>query len=194
MRIAIFGLHGGTQASYSPGDWDQVWRMAHDPEAASAARIFEAHSEPIARKYGGPSYIKRLKEFAKDGLLTTLWPYKFDPGFSSAISPNATGLTAPQSSIAFMMSVAIAEDEAEQIGLFGVDMSDGEEYGYQRPNMAYLYGYATEAGIPVHIDPASSLLKSQWTAGIYGHPDNINDMDYKLGMRGHSVGFSNAFQ
>ena len=51
MRIAIFGLHGDTQASYSPDQWDQVWRMAHDPEAASAARIFEAHSEPIARKY-----------------------------------------------------------------------------------------------------------------------------------------------
>ncbi len=193
MRIAIFGLHRGTQASYSPEDYDQVWRMAHDPEAASAARIFEAHSEPIARKYGGPAYIKRLKEFAADGLLTTLYHYGDMKGETCW---KAEGMK-PQSSVAYMMCFAIKEmnlDRHDRIGLFGIDMADAEEYGYQRPDMAYLIGMARGLGIPVRIDPASSLLKSQWTAGIYGHPDNINDMEYKLGARGHSDGFSDAFQ
>jgi hypothetical protein len=187
VRIAIFGLHAGTQASYRPDEWDQVWRMAHDPEAPQAHRIFEAHSEPIARKYGGEAYIARLREFAEDGLLTTLWPYSF-----SEAGTSDWRAWSPQSSVAFMAAVAIHESRerawtappygagAGDLGLFGVDMADGEEYGYQRPDMMRLLGHAAAGAIFVHIDPASSLLKSQWTAGIYGHPDNINDMVYRL--------------
>jgi hypothetical protein len=173
MRIAIFGLHADTQASYRPDEWDQVWRMAHDPLAPQAHRIFEAHSEPIARKYGGDAYIARLREFAEDGLLTTLWPYPFG-------KQGVNVWLDPQSSVAFMFEHAIQAD-ARRIGLYGVDMADGEEYGYQRPDMARYIGLADGLGMQVHIDPASSLLKSQWTAGIYGHPDNINDMVYRLG-------------
>jgi hypothetical protein len=181
MRIAIFGLHADTQASYRPDEWDQVWRMAHDPLAPQAHRIFEAHSEPIARKYGGDAYIARLREFAEDGLLTTLWPYPWDGGARhGGYDAAASGMTRPQSSIAFMFGVALSIEPTTRTGLFGVDMSDGEEYGYQRPNMCYLIGAAVGEGLEVHIDPASSLLKSQWTAGIYGHPDNINDMVYRL--------------
>jgi hypothetical protein len=174
VRIAIFGLHAGTQASYRPDEWDQVWRMAHDPEAPQAHRIFEAHSEPIARKYGGEAYIARLREFAEDGLLTTLWPYEFGKLRET--------LHKPQSSVAFMFCCVEwrQDDKPPSIGIFGVDMADGEEYGYQRPDMLNLVGWARGAGCTVHIDPASSLLKSQWTAGIYGHPDNINDMVYRL--------------
>jgi hypothetical protein len=171
MRIAIFGLHAGTQASYSPDEWDQVWRMAHDPEAPQAHRIFEAHSEPIVRKYGGEAYMAKLREYEADGLLTRFWP--------DGPPMEGDGLILPQSSIGWMMSEAIGE-RPKAIGLFGVDMADGEEYGYQRPNMALCIGLAIGMRIRVHIDPASSLLKSQWTAGIYGHPDNINDMVYRL--------------
>jgi hypothetical protein len=176
MRIAIFGLHPDTQASYRPEDWDQVWRMAHDPEAASATRVFEAHSEPIARKYGGEAYLARLREFAEDGVLMTLWPYEFT-------KPTGYHTKRPQSSVSFMAWAAlnwIGYGRAG-VGFFGVDMSDGEEYGYQRPDMMRVIGHFEASRIPVHIDPASSLLKSQWTAGIYGHPDNIDDMVYRLG-------------
>jgi hypothetical protein len=176
MRIAIFGLHADTQASYRPDEWDRVWRMAHDPLAPQADRIFEAHSEPIASKYGGEPYIARLREFHDDGLLTTFWEYPFPrthsyPGLRSM---------APQSSVGWMLCVAVTTWQAKRIGLFGVDMADGEEYGYQRPDTMRLVGFAMGLGKDVHIDPASSLLKSQWTAGIYGHPDNINDMVYRL--------------
>jgi hypothetical protein len=187
MRIAIFGLHAGTQASYRPDEWDQVWRMAHDPEAPQAHRIFEAHSEPIARKYGGEAYITRLREFAEDGLLVTLWPYEGKIRQAHWVAEDWR----PQSSVAFMFACALREFgephemrwskvEDPTIGLFGVDMAEGEEYAYQRPDMMRLVGHARAWDVRVHIDPASSLLKSQWTAGIYGHPDNINDMVYRL--------------
>jgi hypothetical protein len=170
MRVAIFGLHPDSQASYSPEDWGQVWRMAHDPLAPQAHRIFEAHSEPIARKYGGEAYLAKLAEYEADGLLTRFWP-------NECVAES--GLSDAQSSIAWMFCHALRLAPLS-IGLFGVDMADGEEYGYQRPNMAYLIGWASATNVKVHIDPASSLLKSQWTAGIYGHPDNINDMVYRL--------------
>jgi hypothetical protein len=176
MRIAIFGLHADTQSSYRPDEWDQVWRMAHDPEAPQARRIFEAHSEPIARKYGGEAYIAKLREYAEDELLTTFWEYPFHKTHSF---PSLRAMK-PQSSVAWMFCVAVTMGQAKRIGLFGVDMADGEEYGYQRPDMMGLVGFARGLGKEVHIDPASSLLKSQWTAGIYGHPDNINDMVYRL--------------
>jgi hypothetical protein len=179
MRIAIFGLHAGTQASYRPDEWDQVWRMAHDPEAPQAHRIFEAHSEPIARKYGGAAYMAKLAEYAEDDLLITLWPYEGKIKHAHWLAEDWR----PQSSVAFMFAcamLALPDREGGTIGLFGVDMADGEEYGYQRPDMMRLIGHAKGWDIVVHIDPASSLLKSQWTAGIYGHPDNINDMVYRL--------------
>lgn len=178
MKIAIFGLHAGTQASYRPEDWDQVWRMAHDPEAPQAHRIFEAHSEPIARKYGGDAYIAKLRQYHDDGLLRTLWDYPFPQRSTGSVF--RTFDPPPQSSIAYMVLEAMTYSRTKAIGIFGVDMADGEEYGYQRPNMCYLIGVARGMGHTVHIDPASSLLKSQWTAGIYGHPDNINDMVYRL--------------
>ena len=182
VRIAIFGLHEGTQESYRAEDWDQVWRMAHDPQAATANRVFEAHSEPIARKYGGDSYIDRLNGFAEDGLLWTLWLY---PGmeicYHYPAHPDLLPVMPPQSSVAYMMHWAIPfAGPSGAIGLFGIDMAAGEEYGYQAPNMMYLIGIAQAKGRAVHIDPASSLPKSSWTGGIYGHPDNIDDMDYRL--------------
>lgn len=56
------------------------------------------------------------------------------------------------------MALAIHEG-AEEIGLWGVDMKDGEEYAYQRPNMEYLIGLAEGNGIGVFIHPDSSLCK-----------------------------------
>lgn len=173
MRVAIFGTHEGTQASFDPSAWDQVWRMAHDPMAATAGKTFEAHSEQIARRYGGPAYLDRLRGFDADHVLTTMWPYR---GF---LAPSRRpSWHNPQSSIGYMLCLAI--EGLHNIGLFGVDMSADDEYGYQRPDTFYLIGYARAAGLSVHIDPASSLLKSQWTGGVYGHPANVNDMVYRL--------------
>lgn len=174
MRIAIFGLHEGTQASFYANNWDETWRMAHDPMAATAHRVFEAHSEPICRQYGGDSYMDRLRGFQQDGNLYTL--YQFSDWQQRQGCAN---FWRPQSSVSYIAACAI-EAEPMQIGIFGVDLAENAEYAYQRPDMCYMVGQMHGKGITVHIDPASHLFASQWTGGVYGHPDNINDINYRL--------------
>lgn len=177
--IAIFGLDPNTQASFDREAWNYVWRLAHDPLAPQADAVFEAHSEPIARKYGGEAYIERVAEIASYRPVYMLHPW---PSLgTSVLKADFDYVDPPQSSIAFMFDQA--RHQAQAIGLFGVDMAAGEEYGYQRPDMAYRIGWYRAQGGQVWIDPASALLKSEWTGGVYGHPDNIDDMDYKLGAR-----------
>ena len=63
------------------------------------------------------------------------------------------------SSIAYLMAMAIHENP-DVIGLWGVDMTDQkEEYAYQRPNMEYLIGLAQGKGIDVHLPESCPLLK-----------------------------------
>ncbi len=72
------------------------------------------------------------------------------------------------SSLAYLVGLAIAE-EADRIGIWGVDMADLEsapgdpsyvsEFAYQRPNMEYLIGFARGKGIDVYIPPESPLVR-----------------------------------
>jgi len=61
------------------------------------------------------------------------------------------------SSIAYMIALAIYEG-CDEIGIWGVDMTDSEEYAYQRPNAEYLLGLAHGLGINLSIPEQSSLL------------------------------------
>jgi hypothetical protein len=68
-----------------------------------------------------------------------------------------------------MMAMAI-EQKPEAIGVWGVDMSAAEEYGYQRAGMHYFMQKAKEAGIKLMVPAQSDLLlpvppygfKEQW--------------------------------
>lgn len=67
------------------------------------------------------------------------------------------------SSVAYMLALAILND-AEEIGIWGVDMNE-DEYGHQRPNFEYLIGFAKGRGIKVTIPETCPLLK----ADLYGY-------------------------
>jgi hypothetical protein len=76
------------------------------------------------------------------------------------------GISYWNSSIAYAMAMAIHEN-AEEIGIFGVDMTGGDEYAYQRPNMEYLIGFARGKGIKVHIPQESALCKFVGTGILF---------------------------
>lgn len=178
-KIAIFGMHGDTQTGFNADDWGEVWGLAHDPDTPHrCTAAFEAHSEAIVRHHG-PAHIERLELLADIMPLYTLWPWERSLGkFHVHLSCDALPTRMIESSVAYPFAYAILR--AEKIGLYGVDMAAGEEYAYQRPNMAYLVGKAEGNGIEVFIHPESGLLKSEWTGGMYGHPDNIDDIEYRL--------------
>lgn len=61
------------------------------------------------------------------------------------------------SSLAYMLAMAI-EQKPEQIGLWGVDMSAAEEYGYQRAGCHFFIREAERAGIHIIAPPESDIL------------------------------------
>lgn len=60
---------------------------------------------------------------------------------------------------------------AKEIGLYGVDLLDDEEYAYQRPGMEYIVGLARGRGIKVHIPKASALCKANYIYGVTEPPE-----------------------
>lgn len=80
--------------------------------------------------------------------------------------------------ISYMIGLAIMElidpatdrayPEAE-LGVWGVDMmmagGAGSEYGYQRPSIEYLLGFAQGAGITIHLPLETDLLKTAYPYG-----------------------------
>ena len=188
MRIALLGMHEATQSGLDSAEWDQVWGLAHDLETPMrCTAAFEAHSQQIIEAHC-PEHAERLSSLAQYMPLTTAWGWTTSLGpHHSVVSYGALDHgTYIESSIAYMMAVAMQE-RPEAIGIFGVDMAEAEEYGYQRPNMAYLVGKAEGMGIEVTLHPLCSLFTSEWTGGCYGHPDNVDDMEYRLHGRSRHV-------
>jgi hypothetical protein len=69
------------------------------------------------------------------------------------------------SSVAWMLAHAIKQ-KPEKIGLWGVDMSASEEYGYQRAGCHYFIQRARERGIDVYAPPQSDILQGVPLYGI----------------------------
>lgn len=69
------------------------------------------------------------------------------------------------SSLAWMMALAI-EAGATKIGLWGVDMAAGEEYGYQRAGCQFFALLAKSKGIEVGVPPESDLFRPNVLYGI----------------------------
>lgn len=61
---------------------------------------------------------------------------------------------------------------AEEIGLYGVDLLQDEEYAYQRPGCEYWLGVARGLGIKVTVPKASVLLKANY---VYGYTEPPTD-------------------
>jgi hypothetical protein len=62
------------------------------------------------------------------------------------------------SSLSYMLALAI-DKKPEAIGLFGVDMSAGDEYGYQRAGCHYFIQEAERAGIDLVVPFESDILE-----------------------------------
>lgn len=69
------------------------------------------------------------------------------------------------SSIAWMMAWAITL-EPDRIGIYGVDMLDGFEYGKQRDMMFYFIGRAEAEGIKIDVPLGSGIHHADSTYGL----------------------------
>jgi hypothetical protein len=83
-------------------------------------------------------------------------------------------------SISYQLAVAGTEGRDEdgkvidpdkafgEVHVYGVDMSQDSEYGYQRPSCEYFIGFLRGRGIKVYIPPQSDLLKTPYMYGFEG--------------------------
>lgn len=72
---------------------------------------------------------------------------------------------------AYMMAIAIVAGY-EEMGLYGIDLLQEEEYAYQRPCMEYLVGVARGMGKKVHVPTQSALMKANYVYGFTEPTDN----------------------
>jgi hypothetical protein len=202
-HIVILGTHPETLDAFDPARHadDEVWGMAHHAKTRLyATKAFEAHSPEIVWEHGGNGHVERLKTIASQMPLYTMyeWPMSLGRYHNTVTSDQLAKLGVVrnrpepfiESSIGYILAMALAKwdnDFVSDISLYGINMDGSDEYTYQRPNVAYLIGKAEGLGINVHLPQACGLLSSQWTAGVYGHPKNIRDINYYLRPEGAPV-------
>ena len=155
MKVAIVGMSpSATSAPWEDASWEK-WGMPWSGDWAQMDRLFEIHGE-WEEFNPSPDYRERL-ESCGASLYMQGNPL---PGATKYPLAEVASLEGDyfESSVAFMMALAIYEG-AEEISLHGVDMKSDEEYGYQKPNMEYMIGFARGRGIKVHVRDDSPLLK-----------------------------------
>jgi hypothetical protein len=167
VKVCIAGLAESTRGLVP---WEQVgwefWGLGWDREFYRFDRVFEVHQPELLTDLPGSieDYYARL---ALCPVVYMDEPVKAVP--TAVRYPfEEVGETCGaywESSIAYAVALAIHEG-AEEIAVYGVDMTADEEYGYQKPNMEYLLGFAKGRGIKVHLPDACPLLKH---SGQFGH-------------------------
>jgi len=76
------------------------------------------------------------------------------------------------STVAMELAYALSLDGVDEIGLWGIDLVHGTEWGDQRPCAEYWIGRAVERGIKI-TKPASSALLTQRARYAYDSPNPL---------------------
>jgi hypothetical protein len=167
-QIAIIGRCETSRrlAPSTDPDWE-CWQLAWDIEPLHRTnRWFEIHhpktwvngtlSDWVADDYS--TWLNRIAH-ERDHMLVLAGPYI--PG--AVVYPLAevmamTGMETGylESSMAYMFAMAAVE-KAERVGIWGCDLTEVDEYGYQRPNLAYMIGLFRHQGMKVNVPRTSAL-------------------------------------
>ncbi len=159
-KVALIGLAPSSHDEAPVGDWE-CWGLPWDAMFPQYQRGFEMHPRELLFKpeAGRPrDYLQRLQDSHTAIYMQKEWG-DIKPSVRyplERIAPLVRDYF--NSSLAYMLAMGI-HDEIEQMGVWGFDLSDVEEYGYQRPNAEYLIGFARGMGLKVYIPESSSLCK-----------------------------------
>ena len=181
-KVAVVGSASRTvnKAPYKDPEWE-IWQLAWrtDEELKYATRLFDMHAINENRFKIPKNYIEllnaRIKTVPVVGVLEdsripdlTVYPLAQVTAFLGGVSEYYSG-DYFMSSVAYMFALAMYEGY-EEIGLFGVDLLDQDEYIHQKPNQEYLIGLARGMGIKVFIPHASALVRGTHRYGYMEQP------------------------
>ena len=162
MKIALLGSAPSSRmlAPFKDPNWE-IWSCSPANMDLPSDYFFEIHAldttlkEPQYAQSGFIDFCKKhpkiyMQEarsefpgaivYPKDEMFKEFGPYFFT------------------SSLAYMLALAISK-KPEVIGLFGVDMSAGDEYGYQRAGCHYFIQEAEKRGIDIAVPFESDILE-----------------------------------
>lgn len=180
MKIALVGS-APTSIALAPFD-DAEWKIwGCSPGGRTYLRRLDAWFEIHRRDESDPEYIAWMKGLTCPVYLTD----KREDIPASLAYPRSEilalypGLARSffTSSLAWMLALAI-EQKPDEIGLWGVDMAAGDEYGLQKPGCHFFMLEAEKRGIKLFVPPESDLLRP---VAQYGF--NTSPMAVKLAMR-----------
>lgn len=198
-KVAIVGF----APSWKEAPWDkpqeyeifclnEMYKLANEVPNFHADRWFEIHSRSSAskatpehqaflRQCPVPVYMQEHYDdipnsvrFPKDEIIAEFQRrgYKGAAYFTNSIS--------------WMFAFAMLEG-FRTIALYGVDMANDSEYGWQRPSCEYFIGLAEGLGVEVIIPPSSDLLKCTQLYGFESDNKNrvwlktqTNEMDKRI--------------
>jgi len=185
-KIAIVGSWSETKDQVPYDDVSlEIWALSWRSDVKRRTRAFDLHdlsfldnpeegkTHRVPANY--PQHMVNLKcpvylqKARKDVPNSISYPLKEIQGFFMHIDPNHTKPYFA-STISFMLAMAIAEG-INEIQLYGVDLSEHEEWGYQKPNTEFYLGMARGRGIRVVVPEASSLLSFTHTYGYDVRPE-----------------------
>lgn len=169
LKIALIGSAPSSVrlAPYNNPDW-QIWGVS--PGAWSVAPRsdvwFEIHRWEPGQPWFSPEYVNFLKNYPG-----TVWMSEYVPEVKNCKVLPVEYLVKKYSpyfftsSLSWMFAMAM-ELNPKSIGLWGVDMSAGEEYATQRPGCHYFAMLAKSMGIEVGVPPESDLFRPPPLYGV----------------------------
>src|SRR5690606_3236102 len=181
-KVAIVG--GGPTAATAPladRSWE-IWTFGRAKRpVARYDRWFEMHSVPQLKALRGdrrtkmryPEYWRFLRRLRCPVYMQKRFrdiPASVPYPLERAIQEFGRCFT---STVSYMIALAIMEG-CTHLGLWGIDLTDQEEYLYQRPAVEYLLGVAAARGIAVVMPPSCTLPvplhpRPVYTKVLYGY-------------------------
>jgi len=182
-KVCILGT-ASSSVNEAPLDDDsfEFWALAWRKDLQKYTRLFDLHpftDERFARKKIPPDYINHLSSLncpiylqKTHPEIPSSIPYPLNQvieTFGPKLDLYSSGIYFA-SSVAYMICLALLE-KFEEIHFYGVDLIDGGEYAYQRPNTEYYIGLARGLGVKIFIPEKSALCKFSHVYGYEQKPD-----------------------
>lgn len=188
-RIAILGFAESVHdAPFSDPSWEMwgmngLWRVLSKVPEERFAAWFEVHPW---------DYILEHEKLSNIGTQQSDWLKKSHPfpvfmqekraDCPSAEFFNVEAMVARfgrdyfTSSVAFELGFALLQPNVAEIGLWGIDLVHGTEWGDQRPCAEYWLGRFDERGVKITTHQTSALLKQQFRYAYDQAPPIVAEM------------------
>ncbi len=175
MKVAILGFSRAVhEAPFDDPSWtfwgmNGLWRVLEKVPEDRFALWFEPHTPEFLEVYGPRAGIgtKQQDWLAKPHPFPIMMQEKYPQFPSSQPFPveqlvKLHGIDYFTSTVAYELAFVLSLKDVEEIGLWGIDLVHGTEWGDQRPCAEYWIGRAIERGIKITTHADSALLSHRF--------------------------------